>query len=160
MVKPMAHKAKRSDRNITKHSDRTVTRYAALIDGKKGAYGLIVPDLPGCTSAGTTLSELMRNAIEAVRLWVDDAQASGQPVPPPRSYEAIVNDPEVRKELAHGAMLTVVPLLRDSGRPARANVSFDAALLEALDEAAEARNLTRSAFIASAVREKIRGEAT
>jgi len=26
-------------------------RYIALVDGKAGAYGVVVPDLPGCTSA-------------------------------------------------------------------------------------------------------------
>ena len=29
-------------------------RYFALVDGKAGAYGVEVPDLPGCTSAGPT----------------------------------------------------------------------------------------------------------
>ena len=30
-------------------------KYVALVDGKKGAYGVVVPDLPGCTSAGKTI---------------------------------------------------------------------------------------------------------
>jgi hypothetical protein len=54
-----------------------------------------------------------------------------------------------------GAALAVVPLLLDAGRPAKANLSLDAGLLEAIDEAAAAHGLTHSAFIASAVREKI-----
>ena len=29
-------------------------RYIALVDGKVGAYGMVVPDLPDCTSAGST----------------------------------------------------------------------------------------------------------
>jgi metal-responsive CopG/Arc/MetJ family transcriptional regulator len=49
-----------------------------------------------------------------------------------------------------------VPVLRDAGRPAKANVSLDAGILEAIDEAAREHGLTRSAFIASAAREKIR----
>jgi hypothetical protein len=49
----------------------------------------------------------------------------------------------------------IIPLLLDSGRPVRANLSLDAALLEATDEAASARGLTRSASMASAAREKI-----
>jgi predicted RNase H-like HicB family nuclease len=48
-------------------------RYIALVDGKAGAYGVVVPDLPGCTSAGSTTDEALRNAVEAVRLWVEDA---------------------------------------------------------------------------------------
>ena len=49
----------------------------------------------------------------------------------------------------------MIPLLLDSGRTVRANVTFDAALLEAIDAAAQARGLTRSAFLASAARDKI-----
>jgi len=49
----------------------------------------------------------------------------------------------------------MIPLLLDSGRSVRANVSFDAALLEAIDAAAKQRGLSRSAFLASAARGKI-----
>ena len=47
---------------------------------------------------------------------------------------------------------------RDMGRPAKANLSLDVGLLAAIDEAAAARGLTRSAFLASAAREKIKSE--
>ena len=36
-------------------------RYVALVDGKKGAYGVVVPDLPGCTSAGKTVDAAYHN---------------------------------------------------------------------------------------------------
>jgi metal-responsive CopG/Arc/MetJ family transcriptional regulator len=49
----------------------------------------------------------------------------------------------------------MIPLLLDSGRTVRANVSLDAALLEAIDTAAKERGLSRSAFLPSAAREKI-----
>jgi uncharacterized protein (DUF1778 family) len=61
----------------------------------------------------------------------------------------------VIEELAQGGTFALVPLVLDTGRPAKANLSIDAGLLEAIDEAAEAKGLTRSAFIASAAREKI-----
>jgi predicted RNase H-like HicB family nuclease len=135
--------------------DLDMSRYIALIDGKAGAYGVVVPDLPGCTSAGKTMDEALRNAVEAVRLWAEDARADGERLPKPRSLETLRNDPEFRAALRAGAALAIVPLLLDAGRPAKANLSLDAGLLEAIDEAAEAHGLTRSAFIASAVREKI-----
>jgi metal-responsive CopG/Arc/MetJ family transcriptional regulator len=49
----------------------------------------------------------------------------------------------------------MVPRLLDAERPAKANLSIDAGLLAAIDEAATARGLTRSAFLATAAREKI-----
>lgn len=132
-----------------------MARYIALIDGKAGAYGVVVPDLPGCTSGGATFDDALRNAVEAVRLWAEDARADGETLPPARSIEALRKDRDVAAALAKGAALAVVPVILDAGRPARANLSVDAGLLEAIDEAAEAHGLTRSAFIASAAREKI-----
>jgi hypothetical protein len=67
-------------------------------------------------------------------------------------------DPEVAAALAHGAVLAIVPLVRDAGRPVKANLSLDAGLLAAIGEAAAARTLTRSAFLESAAREKIETE--
>jgi metal-responsive CopG/Arc/MetJ family transcriptional regulator len=52
----------------------------------------------------------------------------------------------------------IVPLIRETGRPAKANLSIDEGLLTSIDEAASARGMTRSAFIASAAREKIAAE--
>jgi predicted RNase H-like HicB family nuclease len=134
-------------------------RYIALVDGKAGAYGVVVPDLPGCTSAGSTTDEALRNAVEAVRLWAEDAIDDGEALPPARSVEALRADSDVTAALAEGAALAIVPLLLDSGRAVRANLSLDAGLLDAIDEAAKAHGLTRSAFLASAAREKIEGRA-
>ena len=94
-------------------------------------------------------------AIEAVRLWAEDAIADGEELPTPRSVEVLRAGAEVAAAIAEGAALAIVPLLIDVGRPAKANLSLDAGLLAAIDEAAAARGLTRSAFLAGAAREKI-----
>jgi predicted RNase H-like HicB family nuclease len=130
-------------------------RYVALVDGQAGVYGVTIPDLPGCTSGGSTTDEALGNAAEAVRLWAEDAIANGEELPRPRAAESLRDDPEVAAAIAEGAALAIVPLLLDAGRPAKANLSIDAGLLAAIDEAAKARGLTRSAFLASAAREKI-----
>ncbi len=65
--------------------------------------------------------------------------------------------PEIAAALSEGAALAIAPLLLDAGRSVRANLSLDAGLLDASDEAAKAHGLTRSAFLASAAREKIEG---
>jgi hypothetical protein len=66
-------------------------------------------------------------------------------------------DREVRRSLKAGATTMLVPLLADPGRTVRVNVTVERGLLEQIDEAAEARGLTRSAFLAQAAREKIVG---
>ncbi len=135
-----------------------MARYVAIVDGEPGAFGVVVPDLPGCTSGGRTIDQALHNAVEAVTLWVEDARADGEKIPKPRSAEKLRADPAVAAALADGGILAYVPLVLDAGRPVKANLSLDAGLLHAIDEAASRRGLTRSAFIASAVREKIEGE--
>jgi predicted RNase H-like HicB family nuclease len=41
-----------------------MARYVALVDGRLGAFGIVVPDLPGCTSGGATVGAALRNATE------------------------------------------------------------------------------------------------
>ena len=86
-----------------------MARYVALVDGEAGAYGVTVPDLPGCTSAGSTTDEALRNAIEAVRLWTEDAAADGEELPTPRSAEVLRSDTDVAAAIAEGATLAIVP---------------------------------------------------
>ncbi len=66
-----------------------MARYVAIVDGKPGAFGVVIPDLPGCTSGGATIDEALRNAVEAVTLWVEDARADGERIPKPRSPEKL-----------------------------------------------------------------------
>jgi predicted RNase H-like HicB family nuclease len=135
-----------------------MARYVAIVDGAPGAYGVVVPDLPGCTSGGETIDQALRNAVEAVTLWVEDARADREKIPKPRPAEKLRNDPDVIAALAEGGVLAYVPLVLDAARPVKANLSLDAGLLNAIDEAAKRRGLTRSAFLASAAREKIESE--
>jgi HicB_like antitoxin of bacterial toxin-antitoxin system len=81
-------------------------------------------------------------------------EADGDPIPEPRSIEAIMADLALAPE-REGAVLTAVPLMRDRGSTVRINVSLDLGLLEAIDAAARARKQTRSAFLASAARREL-----
>jgi metal-responsive CopG/Arc/MetJ family transcriptional regulator len=52
----------------------------------------------------------------------------------------------------------LIPVLVDGGRQVRANISMDSGLLKMIDEAAERRGVTRSAFLAGAAKDKIFNE--
>ena len=132
-------------------------RYTVLIDGKPGAYGVAVPDCPGCTAMGDTLEEAMDNAGTALREWMADRLADGFERPEARTPDALRADPDLAEDVA-GATFASVPLLLDSGRSVRVNLSLDAAMLAAIDAAAKRRGVTRSAFLASAARDKIASE--
>ena len=122
-------------------------RYTVLIDGKAGAYGVVFPDLPGCAAMGKTIEQAIDNAVAALRDWVEVSEEHGDTVPSPRSPEKLRRDPEVAAALAEGATLASVPLIRETGRPVKANLSIDSGVLAAIDEAADRRKLTRSSMV-------------
>ena len=132
-----------------------IVRYIAFIHKDPDSiYGVSFPDVPGCISAGDTIDDAVRNAVEALSGHIRMLEADGDSVPSPRDFDAIMNDPELAED-REGAMTTVVPLVRDRGSSTRINVSLDLGLLEAIDAAARERGQTRSAFLASAARREI-----
>src|ERR1700712_1223817 len=58
------------------------------------AFGVVVPDLPGCFSAGDTLDEALLGAEEAAAAWIDAALDSGAPIPAARSLDTLRLDPD------------------------------------------------------------------
>ncbi|MFI4997804.1 MAG: type II toxin-antitoxin system HicB family antitoxin [Hyphomicrobiales bacterium] len=135
-----------------------MTHYVALIDGREGAYGIAFPDCPGCTAMAATLDEMTGEGTKALREWMIDRLADGQPPPGARPLGELVADREFKEALADGAVAVAIPLLIESGRVVRANLSLDAGLLDTIDEAARRRGLTRSSFMASAAKQKILAE--
>lgn len=59
------------------------------------AFGVVVPDLPGCFSAGDTLEEAYANAAEAIGLWIEAALDAGETIPAPCTLQALRRDPEL-----------------------------------------------------------------
>jgi hypothetical protein len=86
----------------------------------------------------------MSDAMSAAAEWV-----GGEEAPKARPME------DIAKLVEHGEALVIVPVEMDSGRVVRANITVDSGLLADIDRAAKMRGLTRSAFLASAAREKI-----
>jgi len=134
------------------------THYVAVIEkDADSAFGVWFPDVDGCFSAGDTLDEAVVSAGTALRQHAEALQSAGKDVPNARDVEAVLHDKDIKAAVKTGALLFAVPLLADAGRTGRINVSLDEALVDQIDAAAEARGLTRSAFIAQAAREKIMG---
>lgn len=124
--------------------------FAIVHKDADSAFGVSFPDLPGVFSAADQEQDLVDNAIEALRLWAED-----EPLPNPSTIDDILDREDIRGELAEGAFLIRVPLIEDDTRVVRANVTFEAGTLRAIDEAAAKRGLSRSAFLASCARKEI-----
>lgn len=132
-------------------------RYSVVVDGKAGAYGVVFPDIPGCVAMGKTIDEALAHAADVLRDWFELADEYRETVPRPRPLEELRRDPEVIEALAEGAMIASVPLIRESGKPVKANLSIDSGVLAALDEEAKARDLTRSGMVELMVKTMLPG---
>ena len=114
-------------------------RYPAVVDGKKGAYGVTFPDLPGIVAMGKTLDEALVNAEEALRDYVIETEKDGETITPPSALEQV--------EPPDGCLLVSVPLLRLSGRSVRVNMLLDEGVTAFIASEARRRGMTRTAYV-------------
>lgn len=129
--------------------------YVAIVDGKGKVWGARFPDLPGVHGAGSSPKAAVDDARSAALEWAARVEAKGLKIPPPRDLGDVLRSGEA----GPGEATVLVPLQLDAGRTVRANLTFDAGLLKSIDQAADELGITRSAFLASAAREKLEREA-
>ena len=123
-------------------------RYPVAIEpgSDRTAFGVVVPDLPGCYSAGDTLDEAVTNAKEAIAAWIDATLDTGERVPTPSTVDAV----RERREFAGWifAVIEVDAAVMDD-RVERINITLPRRVLNRLDAAAASAGESRSGFIAS-----------
>jgi predicted RNase H-like HicB family nuclease len=121
--------------------------YVALATGDQtSGYQATFPDIAGGAAAGRDLAELLANARKVLTDHLDSLANAGETWPQPTPLERIEPSP--------GARAILVDIAVDDP-PVRVNISLGERLLQRLDAASEARGMTRSGFIAQAVREKL-----
>lgn len=130
----------------------TVRWYPALVERADHGFGVVFPDVPGCTSAGDTVDEALRNAAEALEGHIELMVQHGEPVPEPGAPDAPVPDWLGDVEIVARALVPVeLP-----GRALRVNITIDEGLLRRIDRAARALGTSRSGFLAEAARRMLR----
>ncbi len=60
------------------------------------AYGVVVPDLPGCFSAGETIDSAYENAKEAITGWIELELDEGHSIPLPSSVQDLAMQDEFK----------------------------------------------------------------
>jgi predicted RNase H-like HicB family nuclease len=122
-------------------------RYPVAIEAGTNttAYGVIVPDLPGCFSAGDTLDEALAAAEEAAAAWIDAALDAGEDVPAPASLEDLRRSPDYAGWIF--GVISVDPALLDD-TVERVNITLPRRVLKRLDALANAAGESRSGYIA------------
>ena len=122
-------------------------RYPILIEEgtETAAFGVVVPDLPGCFSTGDTLDEAVEAVTEAAAAWIDAALDSGLAVPPPSSLET-VRSLRGYKGWAVGVVDLEASFFDDAVE--RVNITLPRRVLRRLDDMARSAGQSRSGLIA------------
>ena len=119
-------------------------------------FGVTVPDLPGCFSAGDTMEEALQNTEEAILTHIEGLLLDNDPIPSPSSMEELL-----KRNNDTSAIWGVVSidLNKLSERTKRVNITITEKLLSKIDAYAEKEGETRSGLLVTATLEYISNHA-
>ncbi len=119
---------------------------------KSSDYGVTVPDLPGCFSAGGSVDEALAMAKEAIEVYLEQLIEDGKPVPLPGRIEQHQRNSDYR-----GGVWAIVSVDQSTLRVAakRINITLPERVLDAIDRFADANGESRSGLLARAATEYI-----
>jgi predicted RNase H-like HicB family nuclease len=115
-------------------------------------YGVTVPDVPGCFSAGVTIDDALIQVVEAIECHLEGLLLDGEAIPLPGDIELHRNN----SDYADGIWAYVtVDISKLTQKLRRVNISLPERLLVLMDQYAAQHGSTRSAIIAEAAIEYI-----
>ena len=117
----------------------------------KSAFGVIVPDLPGCFSAGATLDEAIRNVQEAVEVHMFGEEIAPEPSALDR-WRAHADSRD-----AYAVTLAPVDLSFMNDSTVRVNITARKSELAMVDRAAKRAHMDRSAYLVTSALERAVG---
>lgn len=128
-------------------------RYPVVVHKDSNSdYGVTVPDIPGCFSAGDTMDDALEAAREAIECHLEGLLFDGEAIPEPSP----VDEHRKRKEFADGVWaLVLVDLSRLESKAKRINVTLPERVLTLIDKEARREGETRSGFLARVALEYI-----
>ncbi|WP_334182036.1 type II toxin-antitoxin system HicB family antitoxin [Novosphingobium sp.] len=116
--------------------------YPAIVERAGDGFSVFFPDLPGLTTAGTTVNEAVLNAEDALTGHLLVSSEYGDELAHPSDILDLEHDPEV-EEVARVLVRGEAP-----GKSVRLNITLDEGLVSAIDRVAT----NRSGFLAEAAR--------
>lgn len=123
-------------------------RYPVVIHKDKECdYGVTVPDLPGCFSAGDTFDDALVQVVEAIECHIEGLLIDEEQLPLPSPIEKHQQNPDCADDVW---ALVTVDLSKLSGKAKRINITLPQRLVTVMDRFASAHGETRSGLIAQA----------
>ncbi|MCK5481085.1 MAG: type II toxin-antitoxin system HicB family antitoxin [Gammaproteobacteria bacterium] len=115
---------------------------------KQSDYGVTVPDLPGCFSAGETMEAALRNVVEAIECHLEGLLFDGESIPEATAVETH----QQQADYAGGTWALVnVDLSKLASKAKRINITLPERVLALVDEQAKREGESRSGLLARAV---------
>ena len=129
-------------------------RYPVVLHTDDGVrFGVTVPDLQGCFSAGDSFEAALESVQEAIDLHLEGITEDGEDIPLPRPIAQHRTHPDY----ADGIWAMVeVNVARFDGRAEKINITLPRRLLAKIDDYARTHGATRSGFLAEAARAAMR----
>ena len=109
-------------------------------------YGVTVPDLPGCFSAGDSYADALENAQEAIECHIEGMLEDGESLPAERPDQDYAELTEAGGVLA----LVTVDISKLSGKTKRINITLPERIIHQVDTYAGTHGDSRSGLLATA----------
>lgn len=117
------------------------------------AFGVVVPDIPGCFSAGDTIDEALANAREAIEFHLEGLSDDGTEIPVASTVAHYTNDPEFANRVW---AVVDIDLTRYLGKAEKINVTLPGSLIRRIDDfVASHPKQSRSGFLAQAALDRL-----
>ena len=118
------------------------------------AYGVTVPDLPGCFSAGDTMEEAIAKAKEAITGHIEILVEKGWDIPAVSSVRELATDPEFA---GYTWAMVDIDVTRLLGGSEKINVTLPKSLIDRIDRCVSTHPefKSRSGFLAQVALERI-----
>jgi len=114
---------------------------AYLHKDKNSDYGVSFPDFPGCITAGSTLEEARRMAVEALAFHIEGMRQDGEQIPEASTLDDLRQDPAMK-----GAVAFLVEV-NPPEKTVRVNITARESQIAEIDRRARGVGLTRSSYI-------------
>ncbi len=118
------------------------------------AFGVVVPDIPGCFSAGDTLDEAIANARVAIDFHLDGLAEDNSEIPVASSFAKHQANPEYAGWIW---AVVEVDVTRYLGKAEKINITLPASLIRRIDEfvSRHPEYRSRSGFLAQSALDRI-----
>ena len=111
-------------------------------------FGVMIPDIPGCYSAGSTYDEALNSAVEAIECHLEGLLLDNESIPVGTTIDRWIND----ESFSGGVWALVnIDLSQISGKSKRVNITMPERVLSLIDLYSKSHSIkNRSSFLADA----------